>query len=231
MRSLSSRSRRRSTTPRSARTSSSSIAWASRAGRSRPGGCGTRSSRNARITCSSASAFRKGATSSRSFAPPWPEPGHVGELHRGVGRLARVEHRRETLDSRVGNSRDSDVGVRFPVGVGRGASRALVMRRNRVVFAGRPESYESGAQHRKPYILARSARPARAGGCSQSGARRTRSEGSGPVTGTFGPVGAASPHSGESGAKKLAKAGGCFASGKRTSCPLLLQAPDPIAKI
>ena len=98
-RSRSSRSRRRSTTPRSARMSSSSIVWASRAGSIDPAGWGTDSSRKARITCTRASALRNGTTSSRALASARPAPAMsanstvAGTRLRGLKRAVRRSRR------------------------------------------------------------------------------------------------------------------------------------------
>ena len=125
-RSRSSRSSRRSTTPRSARMTSSSIARTSRAGSTEPAGCGTDGSRNMRTTCSSASALRNGATSSSACgaglrAPPTPRD--VGEFDRRGHVLARVEERRQLVEALVGHARDADVRVRL-AGCPRAALRA-----------------------------------------------------------------------------------------------------------
>ena len=127
LRSRSSRSSRRSTTPRSARMTSSSIARTSRAGSTEPAGCGTAGSRNIRTTCSSASALRNGATSSSACAPVSraADAGDVGEFHRRRHALARVEERRQLVEPLVGHARDADVRVRLAAAA-RGASRALV---------------------------------------------------------------------------------------------------------
>ena len=71
----SSRSRRRSTVPRSARISSSSSISASRLGSTEPSGCGTVSDSKARTTCTNASTPRSAGRSTSAGPRPWRRPG------------------------------------------------------------------------------------------------------------------------------------------------------------
>ncbi len=134
LRSRSRRSRRRSTTPRSARMISSSIVRTSRAGSTEPAAWGTDGSRNMRTTCSSASAFRNGATSSSAAAPvfaPAVPPMSANSTVAGV--CFRGLKSSLSLLSRSSGTRDTPTfaSCRPPV---LGASRALVSNWNRAVF-------------------------------------------------------------------------------------------------
>ena len=148
-RSRSSRSSRRSTTPRSARMTSSSIVRTSRAGSTEPAGCGTDGSRNMRTTCSSASALRNGATSSSAAAPGLDAGGaaDVGELDGRRHVLARIEQRRQLVQALVGNARHADVGLRLA------ARRAALPGRWSGAGTGRScpttENQSEPAQHRR----------------------------------------------------------------------------------
>ena len=104
-RSFSSRSSRRSATPRSARISSSSIACASRAGSIDPARMGhDRGSRNARDHVNErVGVLVAGDVDQRAAPAACASSRHVGELDRGRHPLPRVEHRGEPVEPRVGH--------------------------------------------------------------------------------------------------------------------------------
>ena len=80
-----------------------------------------------RTTCSSASAFRNGATSSRAAAPDLraADAGDIGKFDGRGHVFARIEERRQPIEPFVGNARYAD--IRFGLSRRtRGASRALV---------------------------------------------------------------------------------------------------------
>ena len=150
LRSRSSRSSRRSTTPRSARMTSSSIARTSRAGSTEPAGCGTAGSRNIRTTCSSASALRNGATSRSACAPVRAPPTPAMSANSTVaGTCLRGLKIAVSLSSRSSGTRDdADVRVRL---AGLARARRLARARQQLEERGlarRGESDEACAKHR-----------------------------------------------------------------------------------
>ena len=116
-RSFASRSSRFSTTARSARISSSSIDRASRRGSTEPAACGIAGSVNARTHVHErvGVAVRR-HVEQRVGAGPGRAARDVGELHRGRHPLARVVHRRQDVQPRVGHARHAERGLELAVG-------------------------------------------------------------------------------------------------------------------
>ena len=149
LRSRSSRSRRRSTTPRSARMTSSSIVRTSRAGSIVPVGCGTDGSRNIRTTCSSASALRNGARSSSACAPVCAPPVPATSANSTVAGTCLRGLKSALRRSRplVGHARDADVRFRLAARARRLARARQQLKERRL--ARRRESKETCSEHVK----------------------------------------------------------------------------------
>ena len=145
---LSSRSSRRSTTPRSARMHLVLHRPRRRApDRSEPAACGTDGSRNMRTTCSSASALRNGGDVEQGggAAPCRPAPPMSANSTVAGHVLLRIEERGQLIEALVGDAGDADVGVLLAAGAGRLAGAGQQLEEGG--FTRRGKANESGAEH------------------------------------------------------------------------------------
>jgi hypothetical protein len=147
------RSSRRSTDPRSARINSSSTIRASRTGSTVVCECGTDASRNARTTCSNASALRyaphRRVISRRRDPRPCPQtPPCRHALLRLKQRVSLIERA-----SGLGNA-----DVRFGLSVGPGGSWTRVSS-SKIVVLPKRGAYQPGAQHEELWMVARALSP------------------------------------------------------------------------
>ena len=116
LRSFSSRSSRRSATPRSARINSSSMACASRAGLTDPDGCATDRILESAEDMNQGIRVLVGGHVHQGLSPAGPSRRrHVGKFDRGRNPLLWVEHRRESIEAGVGHFGDADRGLGLAV--------------------------------------------------------------------------------------------------------------------
>ena len=149
-RSLSSRSSRRSATPRSARISSSSIACASRAGSIEPEGCGDgRIPKRAQDVNERVGVLVGHDVDQRLGAAGLAGRREIGEFDGRRHPFLRVVHRRQAIEPRVGHFRDADRRFALAVGRPRGFPGAGHQLKQGGLPAG-TEAYEGRSEHDKP---------------------------------------------------------------------------------
>ena len=159
--SRSSRSSRRSTTPRSARMTSSSIARTSRAGSTEPAGCGDRriAEHPDHVQQRVGVAERRDVEQRLRAGLRARHAGDVGELHGGRHPLARVEQRGQLIEAFVGHPRHAHVRVRLAASRGRVADAGQELEERRL--AGGRKSNQACTQHKNKSVYRAHGRRAR----------------------------------------------------------------------